>query len=157
MGENAASVPAQQVFGITGEHQQLVHGTCVALNGRAALILGPSGAGKSALALQLMGFGADLVADDQVIVTRQANALIATCPAPLHGLIEARGIGILRAHAVSQAEIALIVDLSQVESSRLPPRRSRMLLDVPIDLVLELKASHFAASVLHYIKVGRAE
>ena len=44
---------------------QILNASCVAWQGRGALILGRSGAGKSALALQLMALGADLVSDDR--------------------------------------------------------------------------------------------
>ena len=78
----------------------LLHASCVAISGRGVLIIGPSGSGKSALALQLMAFGASLVADDQTELTVQGGTLIARCPPTMSGLIEARGLGILRAQVV---------------------------------------------------------
>ena len=60
------------------EARELVHGTCVALGGRAALLRGGSGAGKSDLALRFMALPAEgaliprLVADDQSGMIRPA-------------------------------------------------------------------------------------
>jgi len=52
-----------------------LHATAVAFDQKAVVITGPSGAGKSSLALQMMAFGADLVADDQVILTSNQHRL----------------------------------------------------------------------------------
>lgn len=133
-----------------------LHASCVADRGRGLLILGPSGSGKSALALALIGLGAVLVADDQVILRRDGDKLIATCPPALAGLIEARGIGILRAPVVGHAPVALVVDLGIVEADRLPPCRQRDLLGVSVDLVTGPVTPHFAVTLLHLLRHGRA-
>ena len=133
-----------------------VHASCVALGDRGLLILGPSGSGKSALALRLMALGAALVADDQTLLTREGDALIARCPPQLSGLIEARFVGLLRTTPLERAEIALVVDLSQHEAARLPPRRSVMLCGVTLDLVLPTQSDHFPAALICYLVGGRA-
>jgi len=133
-----------------------LHATAVALDpGHGVLILGPSGAGKSALALRLMAFGATLVADDRVDLRHEDGALIASAPAVLHGLIEARGAGILRATALASARITLAVDLSQTETERLPPMRHRDILGVPLPLVLRLQDGHLEAAILQWLRGGR--
>ncbi|MES2666380.1 MAG: HPr kinase/phosphatase C-terminal domain-containing protein [Pseudomonadota bacterium] len=132
-----------------------LHASCVAVQGRGVLILGPSGAGKSGLALQLMGFGAQLVADDRTILRREGDGLLATCPPALAGMIEARGIGILNARPLAQAGVALVVDLGQPETDRLPPPRTITLLGLEVDLVLQSQNDHFAAAVLLYLAAGR--
>ena len=133
----------------------LMHASCVAVSGRGLLILGPAGSGKSTLALQLMALGADLVADDQTEITLIGERVVARCPAALHGLIEARGVGILRAKTVAEAEIALVADLSQPEPDRLPPRRKLTLLGIGLDLVLGQSNPHFPAAVLCYLTGSR--
>ena len=57
-----------------------VHGTSVAIGGRAALITGPSGSGKSDLALRLIDRGFTLVSDDQTVVRRDGERLLASGP-----------------------------------------------------------------------------
>ena len=133
----------------------LIHATTVSHQGRGLLICGPSGSGKSALALQMMALGADLVADDQTELTRDGARLIARAPAALHGLIEARGVGILRATAVAQAEIVLVADLSQPAQGRLPPHQNVTLLGLTLDLVFPPQGDHFPASLLCYLSAGR--
>lgn len=135
-----------------------LHATCVAdREGRGILILGPSGAGKSGLALQLMALGAQLVADDRTIVTDIGDCLQASCPGPTRGLIEARGLGLLRATALAAAPLALVVDLGQTESLRLPPRREFVLLGHRIDLVLGPVTAHLPAALLLWLSAGRHE
>lgn len=101
----------------------IVHGTAVSLAGRAVLFLGPAGSGKSGHGLALMALGAELVADDRCVVRRRAEALVVSAPPTLSGLIEARGVGILRVAWCPEAPLALAVDLSRDETQRLPPRR----------------------------------
>lgn len=134
-----------------------VHASCVAFGGRGVLILGPSGAGKSALALQLMGLGADLVADDRVALSVQNGGLVASAPPGLPPLIEARGIGLLRALLQPEARVVLAVDLGRIEPDRLPPLRQMRLLDVAIPLVLGPVSGHFPAAIRHYILHGRQD
>jgi HPr kinase/phosphorylase len=129
----------------------LMHASCIAFNSRGLLIMGPAGCGKSALALQLMAYGADLVADDQTELAREGDGLTGRCPASLRGLIEARGVGILHVPAIAEARIVLVADLSRPEPDRLPPRRSITLLGQEVDLVLGLGNPHFPASVLCYL------
>jgi HPr kinase/phosphorylase len=85
------------------------------------LLRGRSGAGKSDLALRLIEGGADLVADDRVVLMQDGGRLLASPPPNLAGLIEARGLGILRLAHLDAVPLYLVVDLvapDQVE--RLP-------------------------------------
>jgi len=134
----------------------ILHASCVSYLNSAVLIIGPSGAGKSALALQLMALGAELVSDDKTCVRHCEGALIATAPATIKGLIEARGIGILAADACDAAVVRLVVDLEQDEQDRLPPRRTHNLLGQTLPLLHNVKAAHFAAAILQYLKGGRS-
>lgn len=111
-----------------------IHATCVAFDEGGVLLRGPSGAGKSDLALRLIDRGARLVADDRVDLDRRAcGGLRARPPAALAGLIEVRGLGILRVPFVAEARIALIVDLMPREQvERLPEDRFEDLLGVAV-------------------------
>ena len=133
----------------------ILHASCVALGGRGLLILGPSGVGKSALALRLISLGAALVADDQTEVVRRGDRLVASCPPQIRGLIEARGIGLLRTTPADSAEIALVADLAQTETMRLPPTRRITILGCPVDLVLRVQNDHFPDALMLYLRHGR--
>ena len=99
--------------------QKTVHGTCVALGNAGALLRGPCGSGKSDLALRFLYLPPDrlgevvaLVADDQVILRRDGDDIVASCPKPLDGKIEVRGCGIAHLQkAAKEATLKLIVDL----------------------------------------------
>lgn len=136
---------------------QTLHANCIALDGRGLLILGGSGTGKSALTLELMAYGCRLVADDRTIVSRVGDDIIANCPQKIQGLIEARGIGVLRADPIAQARICLIVDLDRVETERLPPKRQHPIFAVPIDLVFSTTSRHFPFGVLQMLRTKRVD
>lgn len=103
-----------------------VHGTCVARDGAGVLLLGPPGAGKSDLAFRLLSRGFQLVADDQVLIADG----VASAPASLAGLLEVRGLGILRLTRLEAAPLALAVELGEAE--RLPWPRRHHILDLPL-------------------------
>ncbi|WP_372841473.1 HPr kinase/phosphorylase [Phaeovulum sp.] len=132
-----------------------LHASTVAHLGRAVAITGSSGSGKSGLALQLMAFGAVLVADDRTNLTLRDGKLIATVPAPIRGRIEARGLGLLGAETCPEAELVLAVDLDREESERLPPAREVEWCGISVPLVLRVQSVHFAAAIWQYLKAGR--
>lgn len=129
----------------------ILHASSVAWQGRGVLILGPSGSGKSTLALELMALGAVLIADDRTDIDAD---LTARAPAAIAGLIEARGVGLLRAdHA--PARLVLAVDLGQPEPERLPQIRHTLVHDMRLPLVLGQGQGHLAYTILQYLKGGR--
>ncbi|MDQ2066411.1 HPr kinase/phosphatase C-terminal domain-containing protein [Xinfangfangia sp. CPCC 101601] len=136
--------------------RKILHATSVAVSGRGLLITGSSGAGKSALALQLIALGALLISDDQTELTVTTAGLMARCPSPaIEGLIEARGIGLLRAPSAETAVLALVVDMGQDETERLPPCRSVTILGQALPLVLRARHDHFPAALMVYLQGGR--
>ena len=110
----------------------MLHATCLDIDGMGVLIQGRPGAGKSDLALRLIdepGTGilgrppktARLVADDQVVIRRLAAGLIASPPEKLQGLIEIRGLGILKIPNCPETILRLIVTLKRMDDiERLP-------------------------------------
>ncbi|MFV0491980.1 MAG: HPr kinase/phosphorylase [Pseudorhodobacter sp.] len=143
--------------GAPGSTSDILHASCVAVAGRGALILGPSGSGKSSLALEMMAHGAALVADDRVMITREAGRLIASCPPAISGLIEARGVGLLHADPAPPVELVLAVDLAQQETQRLPMARGRDFMGIELDLVFSVPGGHLAVALLQYLAHGRAK
>jgi len=135
----------------------VLHASTVAFGQRAALIRGPSGSGKSGLALQLMALGAQLVADDRTALCRAGDRVLARCPAPIRGRIEARGIGILAAAPVCDVPLCLIVDLERPERDRLPPHREECVLGVPVTLIGFTAAAHFPAAIKLYLTCNRTD
>jgi len=92
-----------------------IHASCAARDGAGVLVMGAPGSGKSDLVLRLLDRGFALVADDRV----EIEDGIARAPAPLAGLLEVRGLGILRLPFVASARLALAVALD-VPPLRLP-------------------------------------
>ncbi len=135
-----------------------LHGSVVAMPVSAAwrglLITGPSGSGKSALALHLMALGARLVGDDQVLIRRRGDRLFASGPDATRGMIEARGVGLLRADPLPEAPLAASVDLGQRETERMPPPRIVMYLDVALPLFHAVHAPYFHAALAQYLRAG---
>jgi HPr kinase/phosphorylase len=113
-----------------------IHASCVAKEGAGVLLLGPSGCGKSDLALRLLSRGFALIGDDQVEV---AGGVARAAPA-LAGLLEVRGIGIVRLPYTAEARLVLEVELGKTRPERLPPPR-RGTFDLPMITVDAFAAS----------------
>jgi serine kinase of HPr protein (carbohydrate metabolism regulator) len=96
-----------------------IHAGCVAIGARGVLLLGPPGAGKSDIALQLMDGGAKLVADDRTILFVKNGALHARPSPSIEGLIEIRGVGIVKMPVRGSVRLTLAVRLGK-EDVRLP-------------------------------------
>lgn len=140
-----------------GQIAENFHATCVAWDGQGVLIIGPSGAGKSSLALELMGFGAILVADDRTDLRLVDEQVIASSPPEIHGQIEARGVGILAAETTANAPVRLVVDMGVKEPDRLPQLHSKAILGQTIPLLNSSGHAGFAAALWQYLKGGRIQ
>ncbi len=86
-------------------------GTCIAIHGKGVLLLGPSGSGKSDLALRLMHEGAELVSDDVVVLKAGKEGVIASAPPTIAGLLEVRGVGIVRVDFCKSVPLFLVIKL----------------------------------------------
>ena len=98
----------------------LVHATTVDIGGCGVLLMGASGAGKSDLALRLIAEGALLVADDQTVVEVMGDLLRASAPGTISGLIEVRGVGVVRAPVKAATRLSLAVRLVSSAPERMP-------------------------------------
>lgn len=108
-----------------------IHASCVLIadSGRAfaaprdggILLIGESGTGKSELVLRLLAQGAQLVADDRTVLRTEEGVLIGSAPRALAGLLEVRGLGIVRLPYAEAARIVLTVQLG-ANAARLPER-----------------------------------
>jgi HPr kinase/phosphorylase len=123
-----------------------VHGVCVALGNVGALIKGSCGSGKSDLALRFLYLPADrlgadptLIADDQVILRRDGDRILASCPRRLAGMIEVRGLGIAHLNAEPrEVELRVVINLDWTGNRpRLPGETEwETVLDVPVRSVV---------------------
>ncbi len=115
-----------------------IHATCIALHGVGLLLRGASGLGKSDLALRLIDGGATLVSDDRTLISTAITAggtiLVAAPPPGLAGLLEVRGLGIVRLPYQSLCPVQMIVDLlpDGDRPDRLPDPDTESLLDVTL-------------------------
>lgn len=90
---------------------RMTHGTALVYRGAGILLRGPSGCGKSDLALRLIDDGATLVGDDYLSLSVEAGRVVAAVPDRLAGLLEVRGMGIVRLDHQPRASLDLLVDL----------------------------------------------
>lgn len=122
----------------------MIHASCVAVDGRAALLCGVSGSGKSDLALRLLDRGASLVSDDYTLLRRAGDRLLASAPETIAGRMEVRGVGLVEWPAVPEAPVALYIALD-CPAERMPveplPTRVMLGIGIPILAVNALEAS----------------
>ena len=78
---------------------------------------------------------ARLVADDQIQLSRRGTELWARAPASIAGLLEVRGVGIVRLDALEEARLRLILDLSDAADVPRMPEAATCTID-GVDLPL---------------------
>ncbi len=129
----------------------LIHGTCVDIQKKGILLLGKPGSGKSDTALRLIDQGALLVSDDQVDLEVSNGTLIASAPSTIKGLLEIRGVGIVKMPICDQTPIHLVVELVEKEKvERMPIIQFYTYEKIRLPL---LKLNAFEASTPAKIKV----
>lgn len=114
---------------------------------RGVLVRGPSGSGKSDLALRAMDAGFRLVADDRTLVWTSGGQAWGRAPAPLSGLLEVRGLGVVHAPALDFCRIDLAVTDGTPERMPDPGR-----LDLAGSMVPHLVMRLTDASAPHRLK-----
>jgi serine kinase of HPr protein (carbohydrate metabolism regulator) len=105
------------------------------MDGVGVLLQGASGAGKSDLALRLIDSGALLVADDYTRLRASAGRVYAAPPPEIAGLLEVRGLGILRLPtAALPVPLAVIIALTAARDDipRLPETETLTILGVSV-------------------------
>lgn len=124
-----------------------VHASSVVIDNKAVLLRGPSGSGKSDLALRLIEQGATLLSDDYVTLRQEDGMIIARPPETIMGLIEVRGLGILRLPYCEQGAVHLIVDLVPAgDVPRLPEKQRVELSEFQGISVRHIRIAPFEAS-----------
>ena len=140
-----------------GAARDILHASSVAVDGRGVLIRGAAGSGKSALALSLLAFGGVLIADDRTLVSLRDGRPWLSAPDTIRGRIEARGIGILNAGAVTEAPLALVVDMDRGPPPRLPEPETVPVLGHHVEVISGQQGGHFPAALRHYLLHGRSD
>lgn len=85
------------------------------------------------------------MADDRVVLTPMAEGgLKLSAPDPVAGLIEARGMGILKTEPVV-AYARAVVDLDTVETERLPQPKEIVIAGEPLRLFAKVESPAFPA------------
>ncbi len=148
---------SQTLSDIANKESACVHATSVAVQGRGLLIVGASGSGKSSLALRMIALGADLVADDRVDLSRDEGAVIADAPQRIAGLIEARGIGLLRAAPCGPVALDYVLDMDQTQPARLPEPVTLQLLGHYVPLLFGAGVPNLAEALMQLLKMGRVD
>lgn len=141
-----------------------LHGILMEILGLGVLLEGASGVGKGELALELIGRGRRLVADDAPRFTRHApGTLEGDCPELLRSFLHVRGLGVLNIQVLfgdealaSGTRLDLIVRLEPLAgntaSDSAPRYRTRRLLDTDIpELTLNIAPQRNTATALECI------
>ena len=138
---------------------QILHATCVCLDGDGILIRGPSGSGKSDLALRLLDRGALLVADDLVEAAAVDGRLVARLPAgrqDFAGALEVRGVGVLSVPHRGEAIVALNINLAAAVE-RLPKPAVAFVAGIAVrSLTLSAFEASASAKIVAALKYGFA-
>lgn len=122
---------------MTADGALVLQASAVAIGGAALLIEGPPGSGKSSLALALIDRGAGLIGDDAVTLAAEDGWLIASPPPNVAGLIEVRGVGLVRLPLARPAPVGLILALGGPAPERLPgtPLPTRLIAGVAVPVL----------------------
>ena len=116
-------------------NNDFLHATLISLGNYGVLLKGKSGLGKSDLALRLIeGNNACLVADDIVEISKEKNNIYGRAPDNLRGLLEVRGVGIVKYPYRERQKINIAVNLVDniIETERMPEKKQEKILGLEI-------------------------
>jgi len=132
-----------------------LHASAVALDDCGVMITGAPGSGKSTLASEMIAMGAGLVSDDWLTIERgRAVGLVMSAPEPIRGLLELRGIGLVRLPYTDQAPLTCICDLDRDTAERLPHPGRRVLLGRPCPVIFGKGRPGLAAALMAVLRAG---
>ncbi len=120
----------------------------------ALLLRGPSRSGKSDLALRCLELGlVKLISDDQVISRRQQNQILISAPPQIAGLLEVRGVGIVKyPYHPDPVPLVLVIDLLPLaQLERLPTPTTVDIMGCPIAAAQIHAFEHSAPQKIHLI------
>ena len=102
---------------------QNIHATCIKAKSKGILLLGDSGTGKSDLALRMITmFSAKLVSDDRTDIRNDSGFIKASSPNILKGMLEVRGVGIVKFEHLKEVKVDLVVCLTNEKTERMPEK-----------------------------------
>lgn len=112
-----------------------LHATAVVFCGKGLLLQGASGSGKSDFALRIMDAGGSLVADDYAEIVVREGKLFALPPVATAGLMEVRGVGLLKVPYLRETRIDMAIECVSRESiERMPERRETEIAGITLAL-----------------------
>lgn len=112
--------------------QKTIYGNAVFFEEKTFLLRGDSGCGKSDLSLRMIEAGGKLIADDRIILTIDNNVINLESPYNLKGLLEVRGLGIIKIPYLDKMSLDILCDLRQ-NYDRMPEKRTTIFYDQLVD------------------------
>jgi hypothetical protein len=134
-----------------------IHATAVFWYGKGFLLKGASGAGKSDTALRLISKGALLIADDQVILSKESGHIYASPPQLLQGVLEIRGLGLYSVPFLEKARLHFIIDcVSNPPRFPEPLRETVLGVDISVFLINPFEVSFIDKILCLLEQIGQA-
>ncbi|MAH78739.1 MAG: aldolase [Rickettsiales bacterium] len=129
-----------------------LHASSISLEDNGVLIIGPSGSGKSDLALRMIDSGATLISDD-ITTCRKINGSISLFSSEkIFGLIEVRGIGIIKVPYVENIKLKMIVKLTNQMIDRMPQEKKKKVMGISFPII-EIQPKEVSATAKIKLKL----
>lgn len=109
-----------------------LYATSISIEDNGIMIIGSSGSGKSDLALRLIDSGGTLISDDRTVCERKDNKIFLFTLKEIKGLIEVRGVGIIKVPYVENVQLKLLVSLTEEKLDRLPRIKNKKIFNISI-------------------------